>query len=83
MAQLPSGNYLIQQIDGVVILFERYTEKEIVRYDPADPDAAAKAQKTIHDSDLSPEDKCFAHFWSGYFQAYATIHLELAFPGQE
>lgn len=72
MARLPSERYLIQQIDGQVILFEDYTEKEIVRFDPSDGDAAAKAQKTIYDSELGAEDKCFAHFWSGYFHAHAT-----------
>lgn len=42
-----------------------------MRYDPSDADAVAKAQKTIHDSKLSDEDKCYAHFWSGYFHASA------------
>lgn len=70
MAQLPSTNWLIQQIGGEVILFERHTEREIVRFDPRDGNAAAMAQLTIHESDLSPEDKCFAHFWSGYFYAH-------------
>lgn len=70
MARLPSERYLIQQIDGMVVLFEDYTENEIVRFDPSDKDATAKAQKVIHDSQLSEEDKCFAHFWSGYFYAF-------------
>lgn len=74
MAQLPpDGQWLMQQIDGEVILFERYTERELMRFDPSDPNAAAIAQKTIYDlEDLSPEQKCFAHFWSGYFYAHAT-----------
>jgi len=70
MARLPSMQYLIQQIGGQVILFEDGTEREIVRFDPQDADAAAKAQLTIHASpDLSDQDKAFAHFWSGYFYA--------------
>ena len=74
MAQLPGERYLIQNIDGQVILFERYTEEEIVRFSPADSDAAAKAQATIHSSDrLNDEEKAFAHFWSGYFYANATF----------
>jgi hypothetical protein len=73
MAQLPGERYLIQQIDDQVILLERYTEEEIVRFRPADRDAAAKAQLTIHSSpELSDEEKAFAHFWSGYFYANAT-----------
>jgi hypothetical protein len=74
MARLPSERYLIQQIGGDVILFEEGTEREIVRFDPHGPggaDASAKAQKAIHDSELDDQDKCFAHFWSGYFYAYA------------
>lgn len=73
MARLPSEKYLMQDIGGTVILFEDFTEREIVRFDPADRDEVAKAQKVIHDSwDLSEEDKCFAHLWSGYFHAHAT-----------
>lgn len=66
-------NWLIQQIGGEVILFQRYTEEEVVKFNPNDPDAAAKAQKVIYDDDrLTDEEKCFAHFWSGYFYAHAT-----------
>lgn len=71
MARLPGDRYLIQQIGGDVILFEDGTEREIVRFSPGDADAAAKAQKVIHDSELNDEEKCFAHFWSGYFYAHA------------
>ena len=71
MAQLPGGEWLIQQIGDEVILYHRDTEQEIVRFDPSDANAAAQAQKTIFDSDLSDEDKCFAHFWSGYFYAHS------------
>lgn len=77
MAQLPD-DYLIQQIGGEVILYHRYTEAEIVRFDPGNADAAAKAQKVIYDSPLSDEAKCFAHFWSGYFYAHATTSAPLA-----
>ena len=77
MAQLPSGDYLIQQIGGRVILFQRYTEKELVSFDPTDANGVALAQHAIYEAELSPEDKCFAHFWSGYFYAHATIESEL------
>lgn len=75
MAQLPpDGTWLIQQVDGQVIIFHRYTEEEILRFDPSDGDDAAKAQLTIFRSDqLTDEQKCFAHFWSGYFYAYGSM----------
>jgi hypothetical protein len=73
MAQLPGGDWLIQQTDGVVRLFHRYTEELIVEFEAGYDDAVAKAQATIHASDrLTEEQKCFAHFWSGYFYAHAT-----------
>lgn len=76
MAQLPSGDWLIQQIDGEVVLFHRYTEDEIVRFNPSDANAAAQAQHTIfNDVRLDDEDTCFAHFWSGYFYAHASSGL--------
>ncbi len=71
MARLPSEGYVINQIDGQVVLWEDGTEAEIVRFDPSDPDATAKAQNVIAHSKLSEEDRCFAHFWSGYFYAAA------------
>lgn len=74
MAQLPSEDWMIQQMGGEVVLFHRYTEEEIVRFNPADANTAAQAQKTIWDSEkLNDEDRCFAHFWSGYFYAHATL----------
>jgi hypothetical protein len=77
MATLPGEMWLIQQIDGEVILFHRHTEQELVRFDPADMDAVAKAQKTIYDlEELDPEQKCFAHLWSGYFYAYASRFID-------
>lgn len=77
MARLPSEGYLMQQIDGTVVLFEDGTEREIARFDPADANAAARAQRVIHDSELGEEDKAFAHFWSGYFYAHASEGREL------
>jgi hypothetical protein len=73
MAQLPpDGTWLIQQTDGVVHVFHRWTEEKIVSFSASDADAIAKAQKTIHDApQLTDEAKCFAHFWSGYFYAYS------------
>lgn len=72
MAQLPpNGDWLMQNIGGEVILFHRHTEEEVVRFNPADADALARAQHTIYLSPLSDEAKCFAHMWSGYFYACA------------
>lgn len=73
MAQLPGERYLIQQIGDAVILFERHTEDEIVRFIASDPIDASHAQKHIYDSEaLSDEEKCFAHFWCGYFYGLAS-----------
>jgi hypothetical protein len=71
VARLPSERFLIQEIDGIVILFEDGSEREICRFDPSDARMTAVTQEVIHRSDLSDEDKCFAHFWSGYFYAHA------------
>lgn len=68
----PDGEWLVQQIGHEVVVLNRYTDEEVVRFDPSDADAAAKAQKPIHDTDkLTPEQKCYAHFWCGYFYAHA------------
>lgn len=77
MAQLPpDGTWLMQQIGGEVILFHRYTEEELLRFDPNDMDAVARAQKAIYDLEqeglLTAEQRCFAHMWSGYFYAHAA-----------
>jgi hypothetical protein len=74
MARLaPESEWLLQQIGGVVVLFHEHTEEEIVRFDPANGDATAWSQQTIHDNNkLTDEEKCFAHFWSGYFYANAV-----------
>jgi len=66
----------MQQVDEEVILFEDGTERELLRFIPSSPDSVAKAQKIIHDSELGPEDKSFAHMWSGYFYHAATAEAE-------
>lgn len=77
MARLPSSQFLIQMIgNDTVLLFEDGTEREIVKFNPQNGDETAQAQKTIHDSELSDEDKTFAHFWSGYFYAHAGRGLQ-------
>lgn len=74
MARLgPESYWLIQQVDGMVILFHEGTQEEIVRFNPSDADATAKAQGAIaHASQLDEEQRSFAHFWSGYFYACAA-----------
>lgn len=76
MARLThESNWLIQQIGGEVILFHEYTEEEVVRFNPFDVDDTAKKQKVIYEStQLTDEEKCFAHFWSGYF--YRSARME-------
>lgn len=72
MAQLPGGDWVIQQIDGEVVLYHRAVETEVVRYRVTDANATARAQATIHDTvALDDEQKSFAHFWCGYFYAHA------------
>jgi hypothetical protein len=67
----------VQQIGGHVILFEDFTERQVVRFDPADGNAAADALDVIRDSGLGDEDKCYACFWAGYFHAYANRAPEM------
>lgn len=71
MARLPSGDYLIQQVGDHVIVFRDHTEAQITRFDPASTDEIRIAQAVIATSEMSDEDKAFAHFWSGYFYAHA------------
>lgn len=68
----------MQQVGAQVILFEDYTERQVVRFDPADGNAAADALDVIRDSELGGEDKCYACFWAGYFHAYANRAPEMA-----
>jgi hypothetical protein len=69
MAQLPpDGEWLVQNSGTEVFVIHRYSEEEVCRFDATNQDATAKAQYTIYQSDkLSAEQKCFAHFWCGYF----------------
>jgi hypothetical protein len=72
MAQLPSEKFLVQQVGGNVLVFEKGTEREVVRFPVQDRDAVTVAQWIIHDyPEMSAEDKMFAHFWCGYFWAHA------------
>lgn len=75
MAQLPpDGNLLIQQVNGRVVLFERYTERELVSFDPLIHADVGQAQRLIREcEELTDEQKAFANFWSGYFYAYACM----------
>jgi hypothetical protein len=74
MARLPSDKFLIQMIgDDTVLLFEQYTEREIVRFAVKDSHSFAAGQRMIYQNEeLSTEDKAFAHFWCGYFYAHAV-----------
>lgn len=68
----PDGRILIQQNDGLVTIFDSETQEEFLQFNPSNVDSTAIAQKFITDlTQLSDEAKCYAHFWSGYFYAYA------------
>jgi hypothetical protein len=73
MARLPSERYLMQEIGGAAVLFENYTECEIVRFDPSDDKAAYAALAVIVESELGDEDRCYACFWAGYFRGNAVL----------
>lgn len=78
MARLPSEQYLMQQADGIVRLFEDYTEALIVAFPAADGNCVAEALQHIRESrDLGAEDKAFACFWAGYFHAHANRDPEV------
>lgn len=73
MSGLPGGQFSIQQIDGMVVLYNQYNEEVIVRFDPKDANAAAQAQGDIYACPLlDDEQKSLAHFWSGYFYGRAV-----------
>jgi hypothetical protein len=74
MARLTEDStWLIQQIAGLVILYQEGSEDEIVQFDPRDSNATAQAQGVIWQSDrLTDEEKSFASFWSGYFYAHVV-----------
>lgn len=73
MAQLPDGKHLVQMVGNDVVVFNAFSEEELVRFNASDENAVAQAQKAIHDHpDLDDESKCFAHFWSGYLYAHGV-----------
>jgi hypothetical protein len=73
MARLPSDRYLVQDIGGRAVLFEDCTERVLLAFPAADEAIALIAQRAIAlDDELGDEDRCFAHFWSGYFHAHAS-----------
>ena len=72
MARLPSGRYLVQQLGSEVVLFEDGTERVISRFNPGFASEIMRALQAARDSGLSGEDVMMAHFWQGYFYAYAS-----------
>jgi hypothetical protein len=75
MAQLPpDGEWLVQQVGDEVILFQRYTEEEIAKWQAGDQNSIGPALKVISESDrLDTEQKSYAMFWAGYFYAHAKM----------
>lgn len=71
MAQLPNSDYLVQSEGSMIFIVHRYSEEELITVDATDKNAVAQAQYTIYTlPELSAEDKCFAHFWFGYFYGH-------------
>lgn len=69
----PDGEWLVQQADGVVSIFNQYTQEVLLKFDPSDREACRQAQFEIwHEPHLNDEQRCFASFWSGYFYAHAS-----------
>lgn len=70
MARLPSLQWLVQEVDGVVSVFREGDEKTIVEFNARNGIETMMAMKPLWEStELSDEDKCFAIFWCGYFHA--------------
>jgi hypothetical protein len=60
----------VQSSGTEIFIVHRYSEEELIKVDATDKNAVAQAQKIIHYlPELDPEDKCYAHFWFGYFYA--------------
>lgn len=73
----PDGRYLVQKMGQAIVIIETGTEEVLVSWTATDPGATARAQHDIHlHPDLTPEQKCFAHFWAGYFHAYMNNFSE-------
>jgi hypothetical protein len=68
--EVPRERFIEQRSDDSVGVYAEGTE--IVRFSPADQNAAARAQKVIHDSALDLDQQARAHFWSGYFYAHGS-----------
>lgn len=69
----PDGMWVVQSENGEIFVLNQYTEEEVVRFPARDATAAAIAQKTIYEStELTDEQKCYAHFWTGYFYAHLS-----------
>lgn len=75
MAQLPpDGTWLMQQMDGLVHVFNRDTEEQLVEFDPGDPSSFGPALQRMWETDVfNGEQKSFAAFWTGYYFAHAGM----------
>ena len=74
MAQLPpDGQILIQQNDGIVSIFDQYSQEVFHEFNPSEANETSITMGKIwHDEKLTDEQRCFAIFWSGYFYAHAN-----------
>jgi hypothetical protein len=63
----PDGEYLVQSEGDECFIVHAASGNELLRF-KLDGNSVARAQKDIYMStELDAEQKCFAHFWSGYF----------------
>jgi hypothetical protein len=67
--ELPRESFIEQMSDDSVVVATAEDFDQIVRFDPRDANAAARAQRAIYDSPLDLNQQARAHFWSGYFYA--------------
>lgn len=71
----PTGEFVIQSHDGMVVLSRTHSGEELLVFNSTDAALCAQAQKSIHElSELTDEQKSFAHFWSGYFYAHSNLN---------
>jgi hypothetical protein len=68
-----NDQWLMQQVEGVVVLFNEYIDEQITEFKPSRSLSVANAIEEIKTTDkLNQDDKTLAIFWAGYF--YGANH---------